>query len=760
MVRVIPPGFTHTTHSSTHMKKILLLPFLAVLTTPVLLAEGTETLRETITLKSDKVSEETFTETASGNGMFYSDKNKVGFLAAGTAENPYYISSADDTHANKDDISLSYGSGHTVTVGGFTGDAHLAIGSQDNQIRVYTENSLFVGGYGWHGTSGWRNNATLTSNTRGEIPFEAHEGSITINKGSSLETGTGTTALGGAQIYIGHGGKGTITVDGGILTSRAFIGIATPTGTPDDNSGLLEIKNGGKVYLTAEPDQINSYYNQLMVGASNTGKGTILISGEGSEMIMESSADTPQASTGQTTHWSFISIGTGNNGNGEVTVTDSATLTLGTQNAGSTQIALGEGTGATGTLSITENAKANLNGTTIVGYQGSASMDIQSGGEVTQTSGNLFVGYAGGEGDLTVGKDASLTAEGVSIGGAGAKGFVAVEQGGTMTVSGNLTATDTLDDAFSNSLENAGTVNIGGYLYLTDGTSTTNSGTISATGAVYIANGSSLTNNEGATLESTGSFISMDAGSQTTNNGTMIAKDIYIAAGAELTNTGTLETSGGNDGIVLSDGASINNEGTLSGKLSGNGSVEGSGIIGNVTIGEDTTLVVGSSDAPIVGLEATSITLAAGSSTLFNVDGAANVTMGGESTWGEGMHSIIFGETAIIESGALIELLFNGDMFTFGETTELDLLLIAGGASSEYGNLDELMNNTTFSLNSSVLTLRSANALSIDTSGLSYEVKDNSLYLVGTAELSIPEPTTATLSLLALAALASRRRRK
>lgn len=30
-----------------------------------------------------------------------------------------------------------------------------------------------------------------------------------------LDTGTGTNALGGAQIYIGHGGKGTVTVDGG-----------------------------------------------------------------------------------------------------------------------------------------------------------------------------------------------------------------------------------------------------------------------------------------------------------------------------------------------------------------------------------------------------------------------------------------------------------------------------------------------------------------------------------------------------------------
>lgn len=699
------------------MKKILLLPLFAALTTPVLMAEETEVVKETITLKSDKVSEETFTETAPGNGMFYSDSGKVGFIAAGTVENPYYISAADDTNANKDDISLSYGSGTTVSVGSFTGNSHLVIGSQDTPIRVYTENSLFVGGPGWHGTPGWYTNAALNSSTRGELPFEGHEGSITINKGSTLDTGTGTDALGGAQIYIGHGGKGTVTVDGGTLTSRAYIAISSATLWADDNSGLLEIKNGGKVYLKAEPEQIKNYYNQLEVGASNTGKGGLVISGEGSEMVVESSDLTPQQGTGKTSFWSFVSVGKNKDGNGEVTVSDSATLTLGTENVGNVQISFGEGSGSTGALTVTENANASLNGTTIVGYQGTGTVNIQSGGSVNQTSGALFVGYAGGYGDVTVGESSSLSAQVVYVGVGNARGSVTVEKDSVMTVAGDLVIQDTLNDGITNSLVNSGTINVGGSVSLTDGT-------------------------------------------KATNHGTIKAGDVFIAAGVELINTGSLEISGGEAGIVLEEGSSINNEGTLSGKISGNGKVEGNGSIAGVTIGEDTTLVVGTSQAPIVGLEATDITLASGSTTRFNVDGTANISSGAEAGWGDGTHSIIFGETATIESGALIEIVFNSDMFTFGEVTELDMLLISGGEGSEYGDLEVLMDNTIFSLNSSVLAMRSTEALTIDVSNLSYVVRANSLYLVGPAGLSIPEPASATLSLLALAALAARRRRK
>lgn len=726
-------------------------------------AEGDSPVVETITLKSDKISGESFTETAAGNGMFYSDNNKVAFLAAGTKENPYYISAADDTHADAADISLSYGSGHTVTVGGFTGDSCLAIGTEQTPVRVYTENSLFVGGYGWHNTSGWRTNAVLNSNTRGEIPFEAHEGTIVINKGSTLDTGTGTNALGGAQIYIGHGGKGSVIVDGGTLTSRAFIGVSTSTATPDDNSGLLEIKNGGKVYLKAEPDKINSYYNQLLVGNSTTGTGSIVVSGEGSEFVMESSALTPQAGTGQSTHWSFVSIGSGNKGNGVVTVTDGATMTLGTKDAGATQISLAEGTGSTATFNVSNGGKSNFNGNTLVGYQGTATLNVESGSQVNHSGGALYVGYANGSGVVNVnGNGASLSADNVYVGSGAAKGSLNIGEGSALSVAENVTLYDTANDGFSNSLSNSGEVNIGGYLYLTDGTVATNSGSISATGDIYIADGSSFTNESGATLESTGSFIILYAGSSTTNNGIIKAKDIYVEAGAELTNTGSMIADGGESGITLSEGAAINNEGILSGQISGKGTVQGTGTLGDVSIGADTSYVVGDDVTPIYGVEAATFTLQEASLTVFNVDGATAAQVGETATWGSGLHSAIYGTDVKILSGAGIEIVFSDTMDGLESGIDFELKLIDGGEGSDYGDLAELLSNTTFSLAGQITTFAiAADDYELTVTGAQYTVKDNDLYLSGSASVSpVPEPTTATLSLLALAALAARRRRR
>lgn len=723
------------------MKKTLFLASLLIFT-GVISASGQDAsdagVKESITLSSDKVDSETFTETWAGSGMFYSDKNKLAFLAAGSSENPYYISSADDTHANVDGISLSQSRGHTVSVGTFTGDSCIIIGTEANPQRVYTENSLFIGGYGWHATSGWRTNAVLESTTRGEVPFTAHEGTIVINKGSVLDTGTGTDSLGGAQIYIGHGGKGTVVVDGGTMTTRAFLGIATTTSEPDDNTGLLEIMNGGKVYIKAEPDKINSYYNQLLMGCSSTGKGILHISGEGSELVMESSALTPAASTGQSIHHSFVSIGKGNGGDAEVTVTDSASLTLGTEGAGQTYIYVGEGAGSTGSLNVTEKAEGHLNGVFMVGYGGEGSVNIEDAGS-SLSAVDMYIGLEGGKGTASIGSGASLN------------------------VSGNLISYDTNDDGSSNSIFNSGTVNVGGEIYLTDGTTTQNYGTMTASGAIYIAEGSSFINAEGASLESTNSYIAMYAGSHTTNKGTMKGQNILVAAGAVLNNTGSLISSGGEKGIEVEQGATINNEGSLTGQISGGGTVQGTGSLGVVSIGKDTSYVVGNDTTPIFGLSAQSFTMNEQSVIVFNVDGTIAVSQGESVTWGSGKHSVIFGETVNVVDGAEIEIVFSRSMLGFETDTPFTLQLISGGSNSNYGNLDTLLANTSFSLAPEMRLLRSVSAdeYEVSVTNAEYYVdSDNGLWLRGNAAVvPAPEPTTATLSLLALAALAARRRR-
>ena len=690
--------------------------------------------------------------------MFYSDKSLAAYIAAGNAGTPYFISATDDTKPADADISLSQNKNSTVSVGTFTGDAHLIIGTEDNPIRVYTENCLFVGGYGWHNAADWKSNAALSSSTGGDVPFTAHEGHITINKGSTLDTGTSATTLHGAQIYIGHGAKGSVTVDGGTLTTRAFLGVSCTTATADDNSGLLEIKNGGKVYVEACPDKINDSYNQIIVGSSNTGKGTILVSGENSELIIESAST---SSSGTSALNSFVSIGKSEQGNGEITVTDGASMTLGSKDGGSCYVYIAEGLGSNGKLNITEGASASINAQVCIGYQGTGSMNIDSGSRVTQTGGVVYVGlYSNGSGNLNIDENSTFTADGLSIGYSSAAGAVTVAETASVTINDNIIISDSAWDGFSNNLTNNGSLQVGGSIQLNASTKLTNNGTLALDGDIYVQAGATLENAEGAVIEADGN-IKLAILSNTTNNGTMKAKEISVAFGATLTNTGSILTEGDETGLHVAEGAVLNNEGTLTGKVSGSGLIQGSGTLGEVSIGSGTSYMVGNSSAPIVGLQAETLTLEEGSTTMFNVAGFDATAKGETAVWDSGKHSVIYGDVITLAEGAMIDITFDISLFV-EETLSFDIKLIDGGEESDYGNLLTLAKHTSFWLSETDFVTYAAQEeeLAIRVTGVQYYQEDNDLYIKGTATIyTIPEPATATLSLLALAGLMGRRRR-
>lgn len=623
------------------MKLHIPLVILALLLAP---AWAEEAVKETITLTSDKVASESFTETSAGNGMFYSDSNGVAFISAGSKENPYTIGSADDTHADQDGISLSEGGAASVSVGSFTGDSSLIIGNGTDAVHVTTENGLFVGGYGWHGTSGWRTNASLISNTRGTMEFAAHEGSIVVNKGSTLEVGTGLgtdfQTLAGAQLYIGHGAKGTVTVDGGELISHAFIGISTSSSISDDNSGLLEIKNGGTARIVASPEEMgmNGYsYGQLLVGSSNQGVGSIVVSGEGSSLVVESSSSLDEK--GQQ-YYTFVSVGQGAGTEGELSVADGASLQLGTETGATVQVSIGEASG-TGALNVSTGASADVAGTLIVGYSGTGEVNINTGASMTQDNGAVLVGYGSdGSGAVNVQAQSSLQAESVSIGTGGAAGALNIAETATMQVSGNVYLQDTLDDGRANAIVNAGKVEIGGYLALYDNASVQNSGVAEIMGDIYLQEDSVLNNSGAITLQ------------------------------------GDLNLSGASS-MVLEEGSAL-------------------------TLGKDSALTFSISDAE--------------QAPLLLMEEGATLTMDKEST------------IRLYLSGEALEAFESGTSFTLIEGVS-DAVSTASVQILDYqGN--------------------------VITSSLNGGVDANGNFVV-----SIPEPATATLSLLALAALAVRRRR-
>ena len=173
--------------------------------------------------------------------------------------------------------------------------------------------------------------------------------------------------------------------------------------------------------------------------------------------------------------------------------------------------------------------------------------------------------------------------------------------------------------------------------------------------------------------------------------------------------------------------------------------------------------MVGNDATPIFGLSAQSFTMNEQSVIVFNVDGTIAVSQGESVTWGSGKHSVIFGETVNVVDGAEIEIVFSRSMLGFETDTPFTLQLISGGANSNYGNLDTLLANTSFSLAPEMRLLRAVSADEYEvcvTDAEYYVDSDNGLWLRGNAAVvPAPEPTTATLSLLALAALAARRRR-
>lgn len=701
---------------------------------------------EQIILNSATITDDKLTETAAGNGMFYSEKTGVAFLSGGTEDNKYDIS--DPTKVN-----LSRGNSAAVNVGSFIGESHISIGAA-SATHVYTENSMFIGGFGWYNDdSTWYNNASFTSNnTDRDTTMAAHEGSVTVHKGSTLEVGTGLgethNIAGGSQLYIGHGAKGTLTVDGGSVISHAHLNISVTASSPTtDNSGLLDIKNGGTVTITAEPKNLtpsgnNAYsYNQLLVGSNNVGVGEITISGLGSNLTFQSSTDTDKNGN---PFYTFASIGR-DGGTGVMTITDNATANIGTATNAATMIYVGYGVDSNGTVNVNNNATANLEGYVYVGDNGGTGvMNVGSHGAIEQTYGAFYIGHNTGKGSVNVAENGVLNAQAVYLGlNSGKDSSLLIEKGGATQVVNDLQLIAASDTDSAHSLTNHGSLTVGTHIVIGAYNKVTNSGSMTA-----------------------GKTIWLNTGSDIKNTGSMQGNSIVIGANQAITNDGVMTaTTSEAEGIQLGDGASIRNNGTLSGNIIGSGVVDGIGKMADVTIGESTTLVVGET---ITGLQVTeSITLGSGSTTVFNIAGLDLAASGNNDGWASGTHSVIRvddGRSAAVDKGAAFELIFGGteiwdDMTMEGDTIIWDftLTLIDGGVAAGSIDLDTLLSNTTFSLTTDPSGATGLNSLNV--TNAHYEItQDGDLILTGS--IAVPEPTTATLSLLALAGLAARRRRK
>lgn len=411
---------------------------------------------------------------------------------------------------------------------------------------------------------------------------------------------------------------------------------------------------------------------------------------------------------------------------GFVNVLGGATLTVGTKTPAllGAQLNVGQGKDGVGHLLV------------------DGASHVSSEGEMTVASG------AGSHGDVLVDNGSDITvqaAEHIKNGGsnlhlgvgAGSEANITLDNRSTMSVLKGLNPDHKYAQSFIGQ-DGTGTLTAkGGSTLLLDGTTVL--GYNNGSEGTLNVQGSSLAVAE--TLELGGL-----AGSEGTLN---VEADSTVV----VTNTAY---------VGLSGKGTLVNDGTVIGKthVNGTGELHGSGTFGTTTVTGGGKVFVGD-DAPVTQTYTGNLTLAE-SSTSFSVTDLTLPSEEAQSEWISASHSLIKmkeGTKFAITKDAKFLIDFSGSELPseapIVDLGDFSILLVEGGVGSDVAKLcGTLLNNSVFTFH---LTDSAADAWTANIKGAHYLVANNNLYLVAN---SIPEPATATLSLLALAGLCARRRRK
>ena len=208
-----------------------------------------------------------------------------------------------------------------------------------------------------------------------------------------------------------------------------------------------------------------------------------------------------------------------------------------------------------------------------------------------------------------------------------------------------------------------------------------------------------------------------------------------------------------------------------------NGAVlKGSGTFADVTVEEGGTLIVGNSPGQQTYTGNLSVNLG---DIVFGVDGWETPADGENCGWASGTYSniVMNGGSLTLGNGSTLEFALGGGAVAAlmeNPSTAFSMTIATGfGNGNEFTSelLKQLVQQTVFTYSTeegafsgTLPQLQDGETLNTHITGLQYELVDNNALCVSGMywrELSpVPEPATGTLSLLALCALASRRRRK
>ncbi len=566
--------------------------------------------------------------------------------------------------------------------------------------------------------------------------YEANaQGVINLEEGSTLEIVGSDRGYNYNQLGEKAGSSAEMNLSGG--SSVTFTDMNNYVG--QSGQALISVTGGSSLTINSAGIEGNQYASDsLRLGVYAGGEGRIEVSG--------THAEDGTASSLNVEGYTHI----GDSGDGAVALSAGAEATFGGY------VLVGGWGSSTGSLDVASGAGATLNSDLYLGYGSAAtgSSTVTGGESSLGIKGNAYVGNSG-SGTMTVSEGASVTTDGfLCLGFAeGSSGTVNVEGEGS-----SLNAT-------------SGVTYVG---YNGEGELNVSSGAEAYMGAVEVSSQGSLSVTDGASA--------------------VVLTDMSVAAGSTVTVKDSIES--GKSGLAVL--GNYTNEGKTVLDLSNGGTffagtVENtSGGVMEVTLDNGGAFAVNSfvnrGDADITAAAGTTcdlgtMQLVEGSMTL---DGEGSFTMGSSASNTEFTVTGTSAETAVstnIDISTLSSKNFTIDAsscFTFrftdeilaalyasaADATDLELTVIKGfvGFTVEQAQLDQLIANTQYLFGSEVAAVTFAlESASPQYGGIvtnaRYEMRGNDLVWTGTVEV-IPEPATATLSLLALAGLAARRRRK
>lgn len=432
-----------------------------------------------------------------------------------------------------------------------------------------------------------------------------------------------------------------------------------------------------------------------------------------------------------------------------------------------------------GALSVDGSSSLNISGNLAIASTGSTSLT----GSGSVESGSLTVTASTADKNLMIDLD-SLTVRGE--GASQVNGTVTISHGAHsfhhvqfstvnnkgINVSGGTSAFHACTFGNSASTTESGNailwVNNGGHAILGNNTVVYGNAGVASGGSMEIAAGANVTAGKlyhSSTLTNNGSLIINKKATLTLN----YINSAQVSKIQEVTNSGTLKLEGhtmhvstlANEGTIAMNGAKI-----FLTKKSGQSQYS----LGSLSVSDISTILMNESDTTSVVLKADTLSLSAGSvfsaynsttevattaseAALFiqnlRTEGAAtlnaNMTMG--SAAGEAWTLHLEGA---VEMGSTLSL-FSGGAITLGNN------IWEGDTATLFTSVDSLSLN-----GEAVTTDGSISAREIFSNAMTgWKLTYKRLAERGwTLSLTVPEPTTATLSLLALATLAARRRRR